>query len=238
MTDAEKLIRLTGIDTALIRLKKQLDSLPQRAKLLEVRTKKAEVETKARQVEILRQECEETIAHLQEEEASLKGHIAESQAKIDETSEYRELENLSHEIESLAKKAERAEFDSLKAMERLDKIAVVEGQVTTALQRFNQQDDELIASYQADAAVLQKEMATLQQHRALLMDNLPSTLCDRYERARTSKGGAGAAQLEGGHCSGCRVEYSEGQFAKLTQGPEITECPYCHRILVVRKLED
>jgi predicted nucleic acid-binding Zn-ribbon protein len=221
-------------DYTLLRLKKQLDELPQRAKLLELRTKRAEVDAKAEQVAQMRKECDRAIKLLQDEEATLREKTATVQKQIDGTSNYKEVTALTREIESFAKRAEKIEFDTLKQLERSDKIAQVEGQVSAALTKLARQDEELLASYQAQAATLRKEAAQTQQLREALMKGLPGEVLKHYEKARETKGGVGIARIEGTHCSACRVELTEGQLAKLRDGGETGDCPYCHRLLVVK----
>jgi predicted nucleic acid-binding Zn-ribbon protein len=234
MSDAQTLLELAAADRTLLRLKKQLDELPQRAKLLELRTKRVEVDAKAEQVAHMRAECERTIKSLQDEEAILKDKNVEAQAQLDQTNNYKEVVTFTREIESFAKRLEKIEFDTLKQLERADKISQVEKQVNGALAKLTRQDEELFASYQAQAATIKKEAATVNELRGQLERELPPDLLKRYEKAREAKGGQGAAYIEGTHCSVCRVELTEGQRIKLRNGAEVGECPYCHRLLVVR----
>jgi predicted nucleic acid-binding Zn-ribbon protein len=233
MSDAKILLELSAADHVLLKLKKQLDELPQRAKLLELRTKRVEVEAKAEQVAKMRRDCEQAVKLLQDEETMLKEKTAEAQAQVDKTSNYKEVTALTREIEGFARRAEKIEFDTLKQFERSDKIVQVEQQVSDALARLAKQDEELLASYQAQAGAFKKEAVAAQQLREKLAKELSSDLLKRYEKAREAKGGLGAAHIEGTHCSGCRVEFTEGQLAKFKNGKEIGECPYCHRLLVV-----
>ncbi|MDR2587741.1 MAG: C4-type zinc ribbon domain-containing protein [Coriobacteriales bacterium] len=234
MSDAKTLLELTTADYALLRLKKQLDELPQRAKLLELRTKRAEVDAKAAQVAQMRKDCEQTLKRLQDEEATLRDKTAEAQKQIDKTTNYKEVTALTREIESFARRAEKTEFETLKQYERSDKIAQVEKQVGAAQAKLAKQDEELFASYQSQVAALKKEGAQAQQQREKLTKELPDDLRKRYEKAREAKGGIGVAYIEGSHCSACRVELTEGQRAKLKSGGEIGSCPHCHRLLVVK----
>jgi predicted nucleic acid-binding Zn-ribbon protein len=234
MSDAKALLELSTADYALLRLKKQLDELPQRAKLLELRTKRAEVDAKAGQLAQMRKECEQTLKRLQDEEATLKDRTAEAQKQVDKTTNYKEVTALTREIEGFAKRAEKIEFETLKQFERSDRIAQVEQQATAAAIKLAKQDEELLASYQAQVAALKKEGVQAQQLRERLIKELPADLFGRYERTREAKGGVGVAYIEGGHCSACRVELTEGQRAKLRSGGEIGSCPYCHRLLVVK----
>jgi predicted nucleic acid-binding Zn-ribbon protein len=233
MNNAKILLDLASTDRALLRFKKQLEELPQRAQLLELRTKRAEVDAKAEQVVHMRKECERTLKQLQDEEAMLQEKTVAVQEQIDKTNNYKEVAALTHEIESFAKRAEKIEFDMLKQLERSDKIAQVEQQANNALAQLARQDEELFASYQTETAALKKEVSHAQQLREESIQALSGELRIRYEKAREAKGGLGAAHIEGTHCSACRVELTEGQLAKLRSGDEIGECPYCHRLLVV-----
>ncbi|MDR2196849.1 MAG: hypothetical protein LBO07_02665 [Coriobacteriales bacterium] len=231
--DAKTLLALTQADFALLRIKKQLDGLPQRKKLLELRAKRAEVEAKAEQVATMRKECDRTLKALADEDVTLREKTAGAQAKVDETSNYKEVVSLAQEIEGFAKRLEKIEFDTLKQMERAERIATVEAQAASALEGLLRQDAELLASYQADSAALQKEQLATQQLRENLLESLSESVRSRYEKARETKGGLGAARLEGSHCSACCVELTEGQVARLKHGSAVGECPFCHRLLVV-----
>ncbi|HBT95557.1 MAG TPA: hypothetical protein DEB24_05500 [Coriobacteriia bacterium] len=156
-----------------------------------------------------------------------------AQEQIDQTSNYKEVAALTKEIEGFAKRLEKIEFETFKLLERSDKIKTVEEQVASALVRLNKQDAELLEEYQGQAAALKKEELQAQQEREAFEKALPEDLAKCYEKAREAKGGFGAARIEGTHCSGCHVEYTEGQIAKLRGGEHISECPYCHRLLVV-----
>ena len=234
MSDANLLLELAKADYLILRLKKQLNELPQRARLLELRTKKAEVEAKAAQVAQMRREREETIKALNDEEESLYERIAKARERTNKTTNYKEVVSLSKEIDNHTKRLEKVEYDSLKQMERLDRIALVEEQVKAAMAKLKKRDDELLAVYQRQAGSLKREMQAAQDLRNNLAKELSQDLLVRYERACKSKGGRGAAHIERTHCSGCHVEFTEGQLDRLKNTPsQIGECPYCHRLLVV-----
>jgi predicted nucleic acid-binding Zn-ribbon protein len=233
MSDASVLLELAQADYLILRIKKQLDELPQLARLLELRTKKAEVDAKAEQVAKMRHEGERTIKALADEEETLRDRLAKAQNKRDNTINYKEASAYNKEIEGFIKRMEKIEFDSLKQMEKLDKIAQVEGQVNAALARLQKQDAEQMAAYKTQAGALKREMQEASDLREGLEKKLPPDLITRYDKACKAKGGRGAAHIEGTHCSGCRVEITEGQLEKLKSGAQIGECPHCHRLLVV-----
>ena len=234
MSDASVLLELAKADYLILKIKKQLEELPQRAQLLELRTKKAEVDAKAEQVLQMRRESERTIKALQDDEETVRERTARAQSRANASTNFKEVTAISKEIEGYAKRLEKIEFDSLKQMERIEKISQVEDQVNAALTKLKKQDNELLTVYQAKAGALKREISKAQELRESLAKELPGDLLARYVRACESKGGRGAAHIERTHCSGCRVELTEGQLEKLSNGTEIGECPYCHRLLVVQ----
>ena len=72
----------------------------------------------------------------------------------------------------------------------------------------------------------------LLMERDELAARLPSGLLERYEAARRRFKGLAVERLRGNVPSVCRVSLQPSQFHDLAQGDEITECPYCHRILI------
>jgi predicted nucleic acid-binding Zn-ribbon protein len=233
MSDAKTLLEITAADYALLKLKKRLDELPQRARLLEIRTKRAELDVRATQVAQMRTSCDQALKLLQDEETMLQERTREVQAQIDKTNNYKEITAFTSELESFARRMEKLEFDELKQLERSDKINQVIEQLSAALEKLAAQDEELLTSYQTQAGAIQKEAALTQHLREKLAADLLPDLLKRYEKARASKGGQGAAHIEGSHCSACSVELTDGQLGKLRSGGEIGECPHCHRLLVV-----
>lgn len=53
-----------------------------------------------------------------------------------------------------------------------------------------------------------------------------------YGRATKRFGGLAVERLTGNMPSICRVKLQQGIYGELMRGPIITECPYCHRMLV------
>ena len=234
MSEGTELLELQEADFSLLRLRKQLDEIPQRAKLAEVSSKRMEVQLKAEQVSTMRADSERETKRLQDEGVVLRGKMVEAQCQIAESSDYREVAALSKEIEGLAKRAEKIEFESLKYMERADKITGVEAQVSDALAELARQETELQAELEQRKQDLMDEARRIKAKREQLVKGISAELLGRYDRAVAAKNGVGAAYLEGDHCSGCRVQLTDGQLAKLSKESEIASCPYCHRLLVIQ----
>ncbi|MCL1891193.1 MAG: hypothetical protein FWG00_04160 [Coriobacteriia bacterium] len=234
-SEAEFLLALQESDFKLRQLKKQLDELPQRAKILDLRHKQREVEEKIEQVGSLRAENENTIRLLQDDEERAIAHRKETQSKIDESSDYKETGALTRELEAAVKKIEKIEFETLKQMEKLDKINEIIVQAKAALVRLQEQEAETVEDFKKNGSELQNAVlheTTLREKRAT---HLSDSLLKRYEKAVVAKGGIGAAYIEDDHCSACRMPYAEGQLMQLKSSGELAECPHCHRLLVTKR---
>jgi predicted nucleic acid-binding Zn-ribbon protein len=231
--NAQVLLALQEVDLKILRLRKHLDELPQRQKILEVRKKIQEVNGKAAQVEKMRAEVNRVIKLLQDEDVLNKQHIAAAQKNLDKTSDYRETTSLAHELELLAKRAEKIEFDTLAQMEKLDKVNAVDEQVASTLGHLEHEEQLLTNSYQQEGGAINQELSDAEQTHKELLATLEPKLQTRYEKAAKSKGGVGASHLQGAQCSGCHVSLGEGQLSTLKAGPIIGECPNCGRMIVV-----
>ena len=61
---------------------------------------------------------------------------------------------------------------------------------------------------------------------------LPADASERYTAARTRFRGLAVERLEGNVPSVCRMALQESSMDELRRAEGVTECPYCHRILV------
>ncbi|NTU89476.1 MAG: hypothetical protein HGA54_06165, partial [Actinobacteria bacterium] len=155
--------------------------------------------------------------------------------QLDETTDYRVVAGLSKDMEGGVKRQERIGFEISNLYDRLEKIEEVEKQVTETQAKFAAQEETLTSTYRAIVTQIQEEIAKTQTKRNELALELPEDLLTRYEKLRASKGGIGAGELIGKHCSVCNVEFHEGEWLRIRKGPTIGTCPACNRLLVVRK---
>jgi predicted nucleic acid-binding Zn-ribbon protein len=124
-------------------------------------------------------------------------------------------------------------------MELLESIEAVEEQIkehesahvtcsTNARERQN-----VIDEVEAEVA---SELKVLEKERQGLAPQAPATVLDAYERIRTQTRsvGRGAALLEDGSCTGCRVKLPSFELTGMLAEPEeaLIQCPQCRRVLV------
>ena len=230
--NAETLLALSDIDLGILRLQKQLDELPHRQQILELRKKLKELEVKAEQVQKLNADAERTLKLLSNETEHNDEQIAQTQAALDKSSEYKETSALVAEMEMLANRKEKLEEDSLTQLEKQEKILGVGAQVAEAAKKIAREEEACTNAYREVGGGLKQDIADLEHAREALVSTLPGDMAARYNKSLMSKSGIGAAHLSGNQCSGCHGSLSEGQLAKLQEGPLVGECPNCKRLIV------
>ena len=146
----------------------------------------------------------------------------------------KQLSNLQHELESLARRQSELEDVELEVMERLDaaqkshadllsRREALAGELETARSALDNAladlaDDERIATHARSSAA----------------DGLPADLLALYDKLRADNGGIGAAALHRGRCEGCRIELTPVDLGRIREAPEaeVIRCEECRRILV------
>ena len=153
---------------------------------------------------------------------------------LDTINDAKQLSNLQHELESLARRQAELEDVELEVMERLE--AAQKSHAALLSQR------EALAADLADArtardnalADLADEEQIARAAREAAAQGLPADLLALYDKLRADNGGIGAAALHRGRCEGCRIELTPVDLARIREAPptEVIRCEECRRILV------
>lgn len=146
----------------------------------------------------------------------------------------KQLSNLQHELESLARRQAELEDVELEVMERLD--AAQKSQAALLSQR-----ETLAADLSAARTALDNALADLADEerialaaRAAAAEGMPDDLMALYDKLRADNAGIGAAALHHGRCEGCRIELTPVDLGRIREAPpaEVIRCEECRRILV------
>lgn len=146
----------------------------------------------------------------------------------------KQLEDLAHEVASLARRASTLEDEELELMERLEDARTSLAALQVERARI---DVELLEAADALAGVerdLDDEQAAATKHREHVATQIPADLLRAYEKSRVDNGGIGAALLQHGRCGGCRLSINPNEMARIKAAPsnEVLRCEECRRILV------
>ena len=234
---ASALLRLQEIDLDLMRAKVQLEAMPQAAKLISAAQAKKKLASELKRAIGARKDIEIDIADLQDQHAAYEQERLEVKASIDESSRtYKEVQALDAKLSSLAKKLEKIEFNLGPLLDKLEAAKASEDKLRAIAARLLAEEESLKKSFSEDSADIQVRIADLNAERVSVVSEIPEDIIARYDAASKRFGGLAVERLHGNVPSTCRVKLQEEAFRKLSRGPVISECPYCHRILVVEEL--
>lgn len=234
MEQTQALLQLQEADITILRIRKKLDSLPQRKAISDNFKKHEELVAKGAQVTALLEKLNAQVEELQSEDARLAEQVANSRTTIDESHDYRLIASLTRDMETCMKRRDNIEFELGKLLENIEKAESISKLASEKIAETERRDAELVKSFRAAAADGQAQIDEAQKRREEAALALEPELMRRYDTLRRAKGGIGAGKLEDGRCSACRISLHEGQISRLLDGPDIGTCPSCNRMLVVR----
>lgn len=146
---------------------------------------------------------------------------------------HKEMENLQHEIESLARRQATLEDEALELMERRETadaaLQAVKDEITTVARGV----DAATVKRNDLWADIDSELGRLAVQRASLAAGLPADVMAIYERVRAA-GKVAAASLVGDRCTGCGMSLDRIAFDEIRgAAPDaLTRCPECSTILI------
>ncbi|MDC0768293.1 C4-type zinc ribbon domain-containing protein [Streptomyces sp. HD] len=146
----------------------------------------------------------------------------------------KDLENLQHEIASLAKRQGDLEDIVLEVMERRESAQERVTELTERVGSVQSKIDDAIGRRDAAFEEIDGEVATVTKEREVIAAAVPADLLKLYDKLRQQQGGIGAAKLYQRTCQGCRQELAITELSEIRQAaPDtVVRCENCRRILV------
>jgi predicted nucleic acid-binding Zn-ribbon protein len=146
----------------------------------------------------------------------------------------KDLERMTHELESLERRISSLEDDEIEVMERLEEAQRTLDSLTAQIAAADERLHALAGSRDARAADIDAQLAEVATDRGPKAATLPADLVALYDKLRESKGGVGAAALRARQCGGCRLAVDNAELAVIKAAPsdEVIRCEECQRILV------
>lgn len=186
----------------------------------------AETELNDVKRELLRAEAdvEQIVSRITRDEARLIGGSASP----------KELEQLQHEVGTLgARRAELEEIE-LEIMMRVDAI----NENIAALKAEEAEHAALIAELEIRKenalTILHNDLDAIAKNRSETINTIDKALVDLYQKIRETTGGAGAAALSAGSCTGCNLSINAVEIKRMADlaEDEVVRCEECRCILV------
>jgi len=234
MTQAASLLALQDLDIEIMRAKKRLDELPEKREILAVRQKHRDVTDLHGKADLLVKKLQADLKSHQDEITTLAEKIAGEQAKVMATTDHRAVQSITREMDGLRRRQDKMEMESLQLMERIDKATAQILKIDEALSQLADKDAALVTRFKTVGGALQTEIADMERRREQTAESIDVETVSRYEQIRESKGGVGVGRLDGEACSACRMSLPAERVCELQSGDDISVCPQCRRLIVVR----
>lgn len=238
MTQAASLLELQTLDVEIMRARKRLDELPEKREILATRQRIRDVTDLHGKADLLVKKLNADLKAHQDEITTLTEKIAAEQTKVMATTDHRAVQSYTREMDGLRRRQDKMEMESLQLMERLDKASAQMAKIDQALAQLAEKDAELVTRFKAVGGALQSEIADMERRREATAGLIDADTVARYDKIRESKGGVGVGRLEGEACSACRMSLPAERVRELESGEDISMCPQCRRLIVVRVESD
>ena len=233
--DQERLLALQQIDIDLLKIAHKIKNSPLNSNLeslnrslidsknllIAAETEKSDIQHELSRSEI---DVEQVVSRIEKDEKRLASG----------TGTPKELEQIQHELGTLAKRRSELEEVELEIMVRVDDVS----KRITDLQKQ-------LASFEAELARVQSELEIEVRNldsakqisltaREALAPQIDKELLALYEKIRSSSDGLGAAQLVGDSCGGCHLKLNAAEMEKIKSlsDDEVVRCEECRRILI------
>lgn len=234
LEDQHKVLAIAEIDLRITSLNQKINTMPEALLYKELSIQldttrdlriAAETELSDLSGEINRAEndVEQVVKRIEKDEARLNAGQGSP----------KELEQLQHELISLAGRRAELEEIELEVMLRADEIK-------SRIQILKSQESELQSkvvdaekSRDLSFANFESDIKEALDQRSNLIPQIDKALFELYEKVR-SGGLIGAAKLKGGQCGGCNLAINSGDLSKLMALPEeeVARCEECRCILI------
>jgi len=146
----------------------------------------------------------------------------------------KDLENIQHELESLAKRQANLEDVVLEVMEKVESSTARTAKLAADRTSVEGDRGRMAHELEAEQAAVDKDIEFARTQRDLVAKQLPAELLAFYEKLRGQYDGVAVAAIVRRRCQACQIELdvSEVNAAKAAPKDELLRHDSCRRILV------
>lgn len=232
MSVGSTLLELQEIDLTLMRDKEQLQNLPEIADLARRRKLYIKLKGDVTKYFAQRKDVEIDLQELNNREQAIHDGIEKARREVD-MDDYRQVQQLEITLSDYAKKLDRVEFERAEAHQKLDGIQADEATLEQNLKKVENAIVALTKQARTHATDIQNAIDKNERKRSNLFESLDPSIANAYKDASNRFGHLAVEKLEGNVPSICRMTLQSSSMSDLRHASEITECPYCHRLMVI-----
>ena len=227
--EINRLMELQTIDRQLMELEQSLSSIAGRVDLLREQT-----QTNQKELDRLTEQDAEIVATRKKAERELaegEVRIRNKRMRLTLIRNEKELQALSHEIETLKDTNQRVESELMATLEGADARTARVKELTEAIAKGRA---ELAEAEKEIAAEVEELKASIDQHRRSreqVAGSVEANLLSRYQMIFNRRAGVAVALAKGGTCQGCRMRLPPQLYNEIQKHLAIHFCPNCQRVL-------
>lgn len=231
----QRLLDIQAVDTMLAQLAHRRRTLPELAQLAECATLASSLRDRSVGLETQLSDIAGAQRRLENDIDVVRTRETRDQQRLDSGGiPAKELENLQHELQSLARRQSTLEDETLEVMQRREEIETALSGVRAEQAGVGDRQQAVQASKDAATAQIDAAIAARTKDRSQAAAGMPSDLLNLYDKVRQAQGGIGAAGLRQRRCDGCRLELAGSELSAVrnAEPAEVLRCENCRRILV------
>ncbi|MFH8380759.1 zinc ribbon domain-containing protein [Kitasatospora sp. NPDC018058] len=234
--DQIRLLDLQAIDSKLDQLAHRRRSLPEHAEIEKAIADHTALKDLVVAAEAQKGDTARELTKAEQDVEQVRSRAARNQQRLDSgaITSPKDLENLQHEIGSLAKRQGDLEEVVLEIMERQETAQTRVEELSARLEHSTVVLTEAEGRRDAAFAEIDGEADKVKRDRETVAAVIPADLLKLYAKLRETQGGVGAARLYQRRCEGCRTEFSITELNAIKAEPadKVVRCENCSRILV------
>lgn len=231
-----KLLDLQEIDSTVTQLTHRRANLPQLKELAALEGERSGVLDRVRDARIVVDDLSVEQKKAEADVEQIRARRTRDRERMDsgQISNPKDLQRMTHELESLERRVATLEDAELEIMEKIEEAQAVLTRAEEELAAIDQRVDDLHAERDAQWHEIDAELEAVRVTRAPVAEGIAAELMALYERLRESKSGVGAAHLRARECGGCRLTLDHAELARVKAAApdEVVRCEECSRILV------
>lgn len=230
----ERLLDLPAVDQKLAQLAQELRTSSLREAATQARAAVVLAEESMVEQRTAVKDLEREIARAEQDVQTVRARIDRDQRALEGGGvAAKQVQDLQHELQSLARRQGELEDVELEIMERMETAASDLQAAEAAYEAAQHSADEATAAWDRRGDEIASETAALEQRRGEIVAELPQELVALYEKVRL-RSGQGAGLLRQGRCGACQLMLSSSDLDRVraAASDEVVRCEECGAIMI------
>ncbi len=229
------LLDLQELDSALDSLDHQLVGLPQTQRLNEIAVLRGQLTDELLDARLKVEDLQRLVTRSEGEVEQVKRRAQKDQELLDSgtITSPKQLQDLEHEITSLARRQSDLEDDELEVMQQLEDATSTVNDLVSRDQELSNEELTLTEQRSASTSEINVERSDVSMRRNTVRAQLPDELIAIVDKLRQDSPIA-TARLRGNQCGACQLQLSPVDLKPILDADpdEIVRCEECRAILV------